>query len=921
MLASTPSRVGLAFVLVGVWSAILGQQAPLIDAPILSFPGAVPSSLGVRTDGGLGTLADLDGDGDDDLVNCWIQSPLSGGGTSSTIAVLQLRINDGLGNFTSSSSLIINPLPLPLNSTVGPRFVLLRPANLNGDNREDFVVAFESELRGYVSNGVAAPPSLLFTLPASSRVNFIEVGDYDGNGLDDVASALILQSIDLHFTQANGSVNSVIAAASIPGLNGIASIDGNGDGITDLASVDVGGTGRIQAWLQNTLTTVATWNYPSSGLRGLAIGDVDNDGDQDLAGLLANFGVGPAFRIDHYVVRQGPSATFVAQPSVPAGVQGSLTGSLIILGDDDNDGDLDLFCTVNNALFTTRNTGGSFGAMVGGDTIAGTPFPEVRDLNGDGSDDLLFANRIFYGRNGRTWLSETIPRGTGMSGAVQAGDFDGDGDIDLGAGVLSSSTVPMPVRALVNDGSGNMTPATRVVIGTPPGLAYSPGGLPIDLDGDGDLDQLVDVGTNSNFPVATRRLINQGGGTYLDQGPAFSPSLALGVASSLGSVRVMPDLNGDSRPDLALWRNLTVTTSLLITDLWFSAPGGGFVAGPALLGYYVHEAMDFTGDGVPDLLAHADSLGGGGPYSVVIVPGLGAGAFANPFQSIVLSNSQAPSASRPDVAMTGGDMDGDGDLDAVVSREGEIRVCANQGNGSFVSFNLPYAIGPAGPRYAWIQDVNGDGLLDASVGGFGFWTVALRTPAMVPGNLAASFAAPQSYGISAGAVVDVDADGDLDIISSDASAIGAPVTTAGRIARGLRFLPPSAGQVQQYGAPLSGTAGAEPLLGFAGVARINTVGTLNLTNGLGASAGILGLGVASAATPALGGTFHIAPFLALPINLGGPAGSAGAGGLAIPVTLSSGSQGIDVFLQAGLADPAAPAGISLTSGLRLRPGL
>ena len=71
-----------------------------------------------------------------------------------------------------------------------------------------------------------------------------------------------------------------------------------------------------------------------------------------------------------------------------------------------------------------------------------------------------------------------VPVGNGPR-EIEAGDLDGDGDIDFIATNYSGNSVSV----LLNNGNGTFTPAAAVPVGTVPrGVALG------DLDGDGDLD-------------------------------------------------------------------------------------------------------------------------------------------------------------------------------------------------------------------------------------------------------------------------------------------------------------------------------------------------------------------------------------------------------------------------------------------------
>ncbi len=134
----------------------------------------------------------------------------------------------------------------------------------------------------------------------------------------------------------------------------------------------------------------------------------------------------------------------------------------------------------------------------------------------------------------------------------------------------------------------------------------------------------------------------------------------------------------------------------------------------------------------------------------------------------------------------------------------------------------------------------------------------------------------------------------------------------------IDYTPPCPGGFMAYGAGLAGVGGFVPLLAGTGCPQIGGEFTLELSGGAGGAAGALFAGFMPADVPFKGGSFLVGDFvLQVSIVLGGTPGDPGAGDLSLPALLPADSllQGVEVFLQAGLLDGAAPAGVSLTGGL------
>lgn len=207
--------------------------------------------------------------------------------------------------------------------------------------------------------------------------------------------------------------------------------------------------------------------------------DFDGDGDLDVLMHGRNYLWGPTV---WRLLRRESGGNYVLAPQ--NGTFG--TARAAVACDIDGDGDQDLVATdllrgfqimVNNAGAFTNAAGISFG---------GGPSVDVADIDGDGDLDILSpGSGPWLRRNDGglvfTDLTPQLPAvGTQALGGA-FGDVDGDGDQDIYFTAVGQDSV------LLNDGSGNFTLAVGAAVAVAGNSQYVD---LVDIDGDGDLDLL-----------------------------------------------------------------------------------------------------------------------------------------------------------------------------------------------------------------------------------------------------------------------------------------------------------------------------------------------------------------------------------------------------------------------------------------------
>jgi hypothetical protein len=276
-------------------------------------------------------------------------------------------------------------------------------------------------------------------------------------------------------------------------------------------------------------------------------------------------------------------------------------------------------------------------------------------------------------------------------GAIVAGDFTGDGYLDLAVGVNETN---QSVSILLGDGTGNFAAVTK----SPITAAGSPV-LVQDFNGDGIPDLLLSDNLNGSITI----LLGNGDGTFrLAPGSPFFP---LGGVSPI----VVADFNGDGILDIAAAGGYYLGIMLGNGD-------GSFTQMPftssTLYEASVWDSMvtgDFNGDGIADL-AVKDWTN----QSVTIFLGNGDGTFTKKF-SVTLSTTSAGSPTT----FASGDFNGDGKLDLAVpiygGSSGSLAILFGNGDGTFYSApGSPVAV-ENWPNRVAVGDFNGDGIADILV--------------------------------------------------------------------------------------------------------------------------------------------------------------------------------------------------------------
>lgn len=329
--------------------------------------------------------------------------------------------------------------------------------------------------------------------------------------------------------------------------------------------------------------------------------------------------------------------------------------------------------------------------------------------------------------------------------SVVVADFNGDGKLDIAVSNEDTNTLAV----FLNDGAGHFgSPVITNVQTSGAALGFIVAG---DFNEDSKTDLAVSfIGGGNQVNVI---LLGNGDGTFQQQ-PAIANSAGFTAAKVV-------DLNGDGHQDLAMGFNGTLGVSLGVGDGTFNGttylPGG---SGGAFLGLAV---ADFNGDGKLDMEALDVGNGTAGSAALNFYPGNGDGTFGPATISPIAFSSPTNIAS--------GDFNGDGKLDLLIGFPNVAELALGNGDGTFDVTNAVIIGGDSTNSNLGVNvlagDLDGDGNPDAVLVAEGNGTVQILLNSALqtnPPSGAISTVMTSGAGTFGVAVGDLDGDGIKDVV-------------------------------------------------------------------------------------------------------------------------------------------------------------
>ncbi|MFT7344222.1 MAG: hypothetical protein ACI9XP_000805 [Lentimonas sp.] len=384
--------------------------------------------------------------------------------------------------------------------------------------------------------------------------------------------------------------------------------------------------------------------------------------------------------------------------------------------DVDGDGDLDLFVIGKNligfdeTILFLNDGDGNFSKSLDNNFVAvASGDVDFADIDGDGDEDLLVLGYNASSNNSMLYFNDgngifALNPGAGLpsieSGQSAFGDLDGDGDLDLIINGYTKSNSTDITKLYLNNGSGNFS---LVVGATFTGVTYSTTNL-FDCDGDNDLDLLI-TGLSQSGKISELYLNNGSASFSLVTGTTF-PTLWYGSVQTF-------DADGDQDLDVFIAGNDENSTS--VAHLYINNGSGVFSqqSPNPFIGMQVGDISigDINGDTKPDIFYTGFAENGAELAQVFTNDGFGVFTLANhpELDGVHFSHNSLF------------DVDGDADLDLIYSGlnlqgTNSTVYALNDGAGLFTVLKESPFLGLQSGNSS-IVDLNGDGNKELIISG------------------------------------------------------------------------------------------------------------------------------------------------------------------------------------------------------------
>ena len=551
-----------------------------------------------------GEVADVDGDGDVDIVMggvVWFSNPRIGGGPWTMLRIDTQASHDiEVGDFDRDGRIDVvsrdqsafgsqgnqifiyrqvNPASWTKRAIDCPQGEGLKVFDIDRDDDPDILIGN----RWYENDGdpVNGPWTEHVYAPAWNDLAKVDVGDFNADGRSDIIlspaeSAGITSKIAWYQAPADpktgGWTEHVVVSPIEAVVHGLAPGDFNRDGQLDIAYAEMHqGVDPDEVVLMQNLGDGTNWRkqvLSTQGSHDILAADFGNDGDLDLVGANHDGDFQPLEMWRNESVA-GPGLSLDNWTYVQADDSRTERAFGLAFGDLDNDGLVDIVA----GHYWYRNTGGAMTSWPRTDfgAAAGVNVDGMAVLDVDGDGRLEIVGEVPTASDIKVyWLRSTNAAATTWS-ATPAGAITPPGEIG-GQGYATGQIVPGGTSEIVltsggggplyyfqipaNPSAGNWPKVTITSNCREEGIGLT------DVDADGDLD-VVGLVNPAGTTVAWWENPGTGAGSWARRG--------LGTTSGIEGDRVaVADINGDGRSDVVVTgTNLGASGN---SAFWYESP-------------------------------------------------------------------------------------------------------------------------------------------------------------------------------------------------------------------------------------------------------------------------------------------------------------------------------------------------------------
>ena len=419
------------------------------------------------------------------------------------------------------------------------------------------------------------------------------------------------------------------------------------------------------AWVHNNAQSDAR-HLPETVGAGCAFIDYDNDGWMDI--MFINSGSSdfftPTTPIRNALYRNNHDGTFT-DVTIKAGVSGGSFGMGVAAADYDADGFQDLYVTNYGRNTLYKNTGK--GTFVDVTEKAGVAAPGWStcavwfDFDNDGKLDLFASSFVYYDRSLNVLCAD---------------------DQNRRYYCIPRHYKPRPSHLFRNNGDGTFTDVSaETAIADYPGKSF--GAVATDVNNDGWLDLFVANDTMPNF-----LFINKGGKKFEEVGLAAGVAFSQAGRARSGMGVDAADYDGDGWQDLFV-ANIDYEFFSLYhneKDVTFTDEPREIAAATQVLSGWGLRFFDYDNDTDPDLLlvnGHPDDFvemhNARVKYKEPLVLFVNTG---RDFKNVSQNSGAVFTRDFSGRGMATGDFDNDGDLDVLVSNNGEAPLLLRNDGGN-----------------------------------------------------------------------------------------------------------------------------------------------------------------------------------------------------------------------------------------------